>query len=799
MNDQSLPGHALADDARLVNFDLGPLGILKLDSIRPSALRAGRLAAALFGAMEADMIAVQSGRVWRGKGMGEHTDDTAAKLIAQRANEPLWIADTLLDPEWRDHPSVRGGPRVRFCAAAPIRLRTGECLGALRVFDIGTRPFDQALASGLQDLADIIADEAERLLHNEASRLRELFDQAPGFMAILTGPDYVFELANKAYLDIVGERQLVGLPIREALPEIIQQGFEALLDGVWRSGQPYISRAAKLELRPRPGASLETFYIDFVYQPIRLPDGSVSGIFVQGNDVTGQKVAMDELETNRQELEAALDAKQRIFDHSLDVISTIDAEGRFTKVSKHAEILWGYSSSELLGRRFIDFVHLDDIEMTNAMAAEIMAGVPTRAFTNRYMHRDGTVIPVMWSSVWDEALQTFFTVARDMREHQAAEEKLRQAQKMEAVGQLTGGVAHDFNNLLTVVIGSAEMLAEGLADQPDLGSLAQLVLDAAERGADLVSRLLAFSRRQPLVPQTVNCAELIASLGPLLQRTIGSNIHIDLAAPDVLYCLADPSHLTSALLNLCINARDAMPEGGRLTISARLDRAELDASAAGPPVKETFVVLAVCDTGEGMTEEIKNRVLEPFFTTKAVGKGSGLGLSMVYGFATQSGGRLAIESSPGAGTTVSLYLPVALKVDFAPAADTRSATATSITRHILLVEDDDLLRQQVERQLIGLGYRVTVCQHGPGALERLGAVADIDLLMTDIVMPGGMNGRQLAARANELVPGLRTLFTSGFSDHASLNSELLERADFLAKPYRRVELAQKLEIAFGDD
>ena len=363
-----------------------------------------------------------------------------------------------------------------------------------------------------------------------------------------------------------------------------------------------------------------------------------------------------------------------------------------------------------MGRRYIEFVHPDDIETTNAIATQIMAGVTTKAFTNRYMHRDGTAVPVMWSAAWSDEHQTMFAVARDMREHQAAEEKLRQAQKMEAVGQLTGGVAHDFNNLLTIVIGSAEMLVEGLADQPELEPLAHLVLDTAERGADLVSRLLAFSRQQPLVPQTVNCAALFRSLTPLLQRTIGSNIKIHLAAPDSLYCLADPTHLTSALLNLCINARDAMPEGGRLIVGARLDRTDIGERASSEPANANLVVLTVRDTGEGMTEAVIKRVIEPFFTTKAVGKGSGLGLSMVYGFATQSGGRLEIASEPGVGTTVSIYLPAALQADRAPAVTAQDVTASPVARHILLVEDDDVLRQQVQRQLTRLGYRVTACE-----------------------------------------------------------------------------------------
>ncbi|THD57478.1 ATP-binding protein [Phenylobacterium sp.] len=797
MKVQYLPGLELADDMQLVNFDLGPLGLLKLESIRPSALRAGRLAEQLFGAPEADMIAVQGGRVWRGKRAGQHADDAAAMLIAQHANEPYWISDAQLDPDWRDHPGVRDGLRIRFCAAAPIHLWNGGCLGALRVFDIRPRPYDAAMAAGLADLADFVADECNRLLGGEVRRIRELFDHAPGFLAILTGPEHVFELINAAGTAFIGDRDVLGQPIGDVLPEFASQGLLALIHRVYERGTPYAARAAKILLQRTADGPMQAAYADFVLQPIRGAEDVVTGVFCQGHEVTREKLAADELEAGRRQLEAALSVKQTIFDHSLDVISTIDAQGRFTKVSKHAEDLWGYPPHELLGRPYIDFVHPDDVAATTAIAVEIVRGVPTKAFTNRYMHRDGTAVPVMWSAVWSVEHQTMFAVARDMREHEAAEDKLRQAQKMEAVGQLTGGVAHDFNNLLTVVIGSAELLSEGLADSPDLEPLAQLVLDAAERGADLVSRLLAFSRQQPLRPQTVDCAALFKSLTPLLQRTLGSNIHIDVAAPHGLACLADPTQLTSALLNLSINARDAMPEGGRLSIRARLEPSKGCAGASDTAADADLVVLTVEDTGEGMTEAVVKRVLEPFFTTKAVGKGSGLGLSMVYGFANQSGGRLEITSAPGVGTAISLYLPVpALQIVSAP--EPQEVIAPPVARHILLVEDDDLLRRQVERQLTALGYRVTAREDGPGALRRLGEASDIDLLMTDIVMPGGINGRQLATRAQDIIPGLRTLFTSGFSDHASLSSELVERADFLAKPYRRAELARRLEMAFAD-
>ncbi|HZZ33734.1 MAG TPA: ATP-binding protein [Phenylobacterium sp.] len=379
--------------------------------------------------------------------------------------------------------------------------------------------------------------------------------------------------------------------------------------------------------------------------------------------------------------------------------------------------------------------------------------------------------------------------------HMAAWEKLRQAQKMEVIGRLTGGIAHDFNNLLTVVIGSTESLEGALEQAPELRALARLALDAAERGAELVSRLLAFARPQPLAARAIDCAGFLQDLLPILQRTINSQMAIEVQTGDeALFCLADRTQLTSAMLNLCINARDAMPGGGRLIIGATLEPA---ANGEGPG----FVVLSVEDAGEGMSALTRSRALEPFFTTKPGGQGSGLGLSMVHGFTSQSGGRLEIDSEPGGGTRVRIYLPQADAPDAPRAgdADIDGGEVPQAPRHVLLVEDDDLLREQVRRQLTSLGCRVSAEANGPDALRRLDASTDIDLLMTDIAMPGGLNGRQLADQARVANPSLRVLFTSGHTDEPSVRALRLDgRSGFLGKPYRRAELARELVAAFAN-
>ncbi|WP_293368731.1 PAS domain-containing sensor histidine kinase [Phenylobacterium sp.] len=628
----------------------------------------------------------------------------------------------------------------------------------------------------------------------EVQRIRELFDQAPGCMIVFTGPEHVVQMANPAHLAFTGlKASIIGQPARLGMPRGYSRGFGRMLDEVYATGKPHIQRATKLLVTRYPGGPDEEAYGDFVLQPLRDADGVIYGVFCQGHEVTVEKLAADELRASREQLKTALEAAQAIFDNSHDIICVVGMDGRFQQVNQHAERLWGYRPEEMIGRCYQDFLHPEDQERGGDLARQIGRGVTLPPFVNRHLHKDGTVIPVMWSAVRSESKDTVISIGRDMREHMAAEEKLRQAQKMEAIGRLTGGIAHDFNNLLTVVIGSTESLADGLDQAPELRALARLALDAAERGAELVSRLLAFARTQPLAPRAIDCTSFLHDLLPILQRTIDSQVKIDLKTGDApLFCLADRTQLTSAMLNLAINARDAMPLGGRLTLGAARE-------AAADGDGRSHILLSVEDTGEGMSAQTRCRALEPFFTTKPEGEGSGLGLSMVHGFASQSGGRLEIDSEPGRGARVRIYLPETAAPDPQAPAEAEAAAATAAPRHVLLVEDDDLLRDQVQRQLTSLGCRVTAQRNGHDALRRLDASSDIDLLMTDIVMPGGMNGRQLADRVRGLNPDLRVLFTSGHTDEPSIRALRMDgRSGFLGKPYRRADLARELAAAFGD-
>jgi signal transduction histidine kinase/ActR/RegA family two-component response regulator len=381
-------------------------------------------------------------------------------------------------------------------------------------------------------------------------------------------------------------------------------------------------------------------------------------------------------------------------------------------------------------------------------------------------------------------------------------EMLRKSERLSAIGALTAGVAHDFNNILQVMFGTMEALIAALSGNRELEPLARMGRQAVERGAELTQRLLAFSRQSVLEPTTVDAARLVREMGDFLRRTLGMRIEVKLVTPaNVWLVVADARQLENALLNLCFNARDAMPQGGSLTIelanTALKDRAEL----AEEVVPGDYVMIAIHDTGTGMTPEVLARAVEPFFTTKDVGLGSGLGLSMVYGFAKQSGGHLRITSEPGRGTTVRLYLPKAQQQLKRADAILEPALVAGCGGRILVVEDDPLVRQQAVMQLRTLGYDVEQAASGSEALEVLSRGKEIDLLFTDIMMPGGLDGVELAARARELQPRLPVVFTSGFAESAVVHEGRVkeEGMALLIKPYRRQELADTILEALEKD
>lgn len=517
--------------------------------------------------------------------------------------------------------------------------------------------------------------EANEALSEQYRHLRRLVEQAPGFTAVLRGPCHVFEMANAAYLRLIGNRDIIGKSVRDALPEIAQQRFLALLDNVYHTGQPFVGRGVRALLEQEAFKAPVERFLDFVYQPIFDADGATIGIFVQGNDITEQKRAEDELRRYRDHLESLV------------------------------------------------------VERTRAL--------------------------------------------------EESEAQRRQAQKMEAVGQLTGGVAHDFNNLLAIIIGNAE-LAQKKASDTNVQRLLDNVLQAGERGAKLTRQLLAFARKQSLSLEATDIPQTIAGMQDLFARTLGPGIRIETElAEDLWSVVTDRNQLEIALLNLAINARDAMPSGGVLTISAGNVRPQdlPEDLAIGE-----YVRIAVRDTGSGIPEEIRTKVFEPFFTTKAVGKGTGLGLSQIYGFVKQQGGSVTLQSELGGGTEVALYLPRS-QAEPAPE-DIRPipVPGEGAGAHILVVDDESGVRSLVVECLRVCGYNVVEAENGAHGVAVLRRHPDIALVVADFAMPV-LDGLGFIETARAERPQIPILLMTGYADAERLTETRLKDVPLILKPF----------------
>ncbi|TCW29096.1 response regulator [Gulbenkiania mobilis] len=594
---------------------------------------------------------------------------------------------------------------VRFILQHTVDVTEVQTLKrALRESDRGTEepdPVTLLLEAGLLHRAQRVQETNTRL-EAERHHLRTLFDQAPGFIAFLSGPDHVFEMTNQAYLQLIGPRPqpLLGQPVRQALPEVVGQGYFELLDMVYRSAEPYVGHGMQVRLRQADGSWRER-YIDFIYQPILRKDGTVAGIFVQGNDVTQQKQVEQELRRYREHLEELVEERTSALEQS-------EAERRL------------------------------------------------------------------------------------------AEAALTHSQRLEAIGKLTGGVAHDFNNVLHIIGGNLQLVRRQIeGDESAMRRIDQAV-SAVERGARLASQLLAFARRQPLEPVVVDPRRLLGQLDELLRRALGESIKLETVIGGGLWnTLVDPTQLENAILNLVINARDAMDGEGQLTIEA--SNAMLDAHyvQSHPDVAPgQYVLIAISDTGCGMSREVQERAFEPFYTTKAAGHGTGLGLSMVYGFVKQSGGHIKLYSEEGYGTTIKIYLPRSMQEEAEPPVVLQGPVEGG-TETILVVEDDPAVRATVVDLLTDLGYRVLKAHDGQSALAIVQSGVAIDLLFTDVVMPGPLRSPDLARQAKQLLPDLEVLFTSGYTENAIVHGGRLDPGvNLLSKPYRREDLARKLRHLF---
>jgi PAS domain S-box-containing protein len=534
--------------------------------------------------------------------------------------------------------------------------------------------------------------------------------------------------------------------------------------------------------------------VSLAVSPIRSAAGEIIGASKAAHDIGERK-------RTEAALSQEIEERGRIFETSQDLILVTDTKGNFVQVSPSSMTILGYEPAEMIGHSAVEFIHPEDLDSTRAEMRAARRGRQTRNFETRYVHKDGRAVALTWMGTWSEPVQRHFFVGRDLTEKQAAEAQFRQAQKMEAVGQLTGGVAHDFNNILTVITGTIGILAEAVADRPELEAITRMIDEAAERGGQLTKHLLAFARKQPLRPREIDVNNLILETAKLLRPTLGEQIQIDpLLADDIWPALVDPNQLTTALLNLALNARDAMPNGGSLAIETK--NVYLDQAYADMQVEVTagsYVMIAVSDTGSGIAPKDLERVFDPFFTTKEVGKGTGLGLSMVYGLVKQSNGHIKIYSEQGHGTSVKLYLPRATGKDLLAGEMPSFLPVQGGHEAILVVEDDALVRKYVMTQIHSLGYTTLEAGNAAEALQVIDSGAAIDLLFTDVIMPGSMNGRQLVNEALKRRPSLKTLFTSGYTEnaivhHGRLDSDVL----LLAKPYRRPELARMIRMALDN-
>lgn len=682
-----------------------------------------------------------------------------------------------------------------------------------------------------QQNTELLELERQYRLEAEASAryFQSLFETIPGKFLVLAPADFEIVAVSNQYLAATmrTRAELKGKKLFDAFPaapdDLNATGVQKLTQSLARVVSTAVADVMAINRYPiaRPleaGGGFEERYWSIVNSPINDSEGEVAYIVHRVEDVTElvtsresegpssvealienhkQVLEMDvmlrsqELKAAQQRAELLSDRLTTALESMSDAFYTLSADWRFTFMNAQAEALLGRSREELLGN-----LVWDEFEPLRNSTFEHEY---RRAVTDKTTVRFIEFYPPLqkWFEVnaypSQESLAVYF---RDITEIRLRDEQLQQAQKMELLGKLTGGIAHDFNNLLTVILGNSDVLAELLADKPELQRLAQMSAEAADRGAVLVSRLLSFARRQTLKPDVLDVSKLINGMKPLLRRALAESITIEEEHDAALWPIkADAAQLESAILNIALNSHDAMPHGGEFRIRSR------NVSFSGRRMGEhaevpagDYVVISMQDTGQGIPAEYMEKIYDPFFTTKDVGKGSGLGLSMVFGFIQQSNGHMDISSRVGEGTVVTLYFPAERYATTGHGReDSVQSDPPSGTERVLLVEDDELVRNHVSSLLTSLGYRASVAASAPEALTLLDAGADFDVLLTDIILPGGMNGRELAEAVSLRKPGIQVLYMSGFTGGTlDLEGQLPDHIEFLAKPFKTGELAKAL-------
>ncbi len=804
----------------------------------------------------------------------------------------------------------------------PVRSETGSVLG---VFCACTETTPQ------------VAAQRDRV--EEMERLREMFEQSPSWVAVLRGSSHRFELTNKAFMQFTAQRDVIGKPARDALPELDGQGFFEQLDKVFASNRRVKSEAMPIKVARTMGEVPIARYIDFIFQPLRDRLGTVTGIFVEGQDLTishkqaqvlreseekfrtfaqavpnhvwtspadgqldwvneqtltysglslkdlagngwaklvhaddlaaasaawrealahgtdyeiefrirradgvyrwhlvralpirsaagevvrwvgtntdieQQRADREALQQINMDLERRVDERtrerDRIWRNSPDLMAVLGSDGVFSEVNPAWASILGWAPADVVGKRIDALVHPDDrANAENALVRASVGILPT--FECRVLHSDGSYRSLAWTAAPEgDAIFAFgrdITPDKEQKKALAlAEEQLRQSQKMEAIGQLTGGIAHDFNNMLASIYGSIQLIQRKTktGKLEGIETLLERASASTQRASSLTQRLLAFARRQSLDIRPVDVVQLVESLEEMFVRTIGPTMSLKIELADDLWSARiDAGQLENALLNLVINARDAMPEGGHLRIEA--ENVEIDAAHAAGQVEVNageYVAVRVTDDGAGMPAKVIARVFDPFFTTKPIGQGTGLGLSMVYGFVKQAGGHIRIHSEVGRGTAVSLFLPRDLSGGAIadPAASAAPTTHIQTGETILVVEDEESVRSVIVAVLQDLGYRFMEAANADAALAVFDTGTHIDLLVTDVGLPG-MNGRQLSEIATALQPGLKVLFVTGYAEQAAVRQGFLSAGmQMINKPFVIDELASRIGSMLAAD
>jgi signal transduction histidine kinase len=756
-------------------------------------------------------------------GLGVRTTPLETSFCAKAILEDdfLLVPDATVDPRFDCNPLVTGDPQLRFYAGALLKTKDGYPIGTLCVLDVAPKQLTELQQRTLRILAKQVMDQLElRLALRQRSekdeRYRTLFEAMDeGFCIIefLDGPDgplsdYIHVEANAAYAANAGIPNVVGQKVRDMVPAEAGDWVERY-GAVLRTGAP-IRFERELEATGRY-LSLSAF---------RVEPASRRQVAVLFQDITARRKAELELirlnETLEARVAAALAERKLLADivEGTDaLLHVLDRDYRWLAINGAAARSFEEAFGVLpqVGDNMLHLlegqpVNLDQVRdlWSRAFAGEeftevIAVGEPPRSLSH-YEVRSSVLRDEEGRQIG--AYQFAYNVSERLREQERlrdAEDGLRQAQKMEAVGQLTGGLAHDFNNLLAGISGSFEMIETRLAQgrTVDVERYLAAGQGAARRAAALTHRLLAFSRRQTLSPKPVVINRLMSELVELVQRTVGPSIDVEtIAAVGLWPTLVDANQLENAILNLCINARDAMPGGGKITIET--GNKWLDQRAANERGLEIgqYVTVCVSDTGTGIEKENLARVFDPFFTTKPIGEGTGLGLSMVYGFARQSHGHVRIYSELGQGTMVCIYLPRHIGDEDAPEDEARPVLSAPAQagETVLVVDDEPTVRMLIVDALEELGYACIEAADGPSGLRMLQTSERIDLLITDVGLPGGLNGRQVADAARALRPGLKVLFITGYAENAVLNHGHIERGmEVLTKPFAVTDLAGRVD------